>query len=198
MKLYEFGSSRSARCVWTLRELGLDYESVDARGLIGSDELKRLHPLGKLPALEVDGRALFESAAICTYLADREPDAGLVAPPGSWERALHDQWVSFTLSELEAYLWSSAHHTWRLPEDERVGAIVEPNDRSAGRALDVLERVLADVDYLVANRFSVTDIIAGYAVNWAALTIGLGERPNLVAWLERLHAREHCTLSRGK
>ena len=96
IKLYELGPTRSARCRWTLREAGLEYESIgNTPDIIGSAELRAVHPLGKLPAAVIDGRPLFESAAICTAIADLVPARGLVGPSGSWARALHDQWVCF-------------------------------------------------------------------------------------------------------
>ena len=52
----------------------------------------------------IDGRNLFESAAICTHIADRVPDADLIAKSGTFARAEHDQWVSFCLTEMEAWL----------------------------------------------------------------------------------------------
>ena len=63
IKLYEFGSSRSIRCQWLLKELNLPYESVEDRSLFRSDELKKIHPLGKMPAAVIDGKPLFENAS---------------------------------------------------------------------------------------------------------------------------------------
>ena len=85
--LYEFTPTRSKRVKWTLQELGVTYESVNRRELIGSDELRKIHPQAKVPAITDNGRPLFESAAICTWLADSHPDKGLVAKSGTWERA---------------------------------------------------------------------------------------------------------------
>ena len=108
IQLYELGPTRSARCHWALLEAGLDYESVgNTPETIGSDALKKIHPLGKLPAAIIDGKPLFESAAIATAIADMVPDRALIAPSGTWERALHDQWVYFTLTEMEPYIWST-------------------------------------------------------------------------------------------
>ena len=60
---------------WTLLEAGLPYESVgNVAEIIGSEELKKIHPLGKLPAAVIDGRPLFESAAIATAIADLVPE----------------------------------------------------------------------------------------------------------------------------
>jgi glutathione S-transferase len=64
------------------------------------------HPLGRVPALELDdGTVMFESAAICLQLADLHPDAGVIPPLGSAERALVYQWVLFGMAELEAPLY---------------------------------------------------------------------------------------------
>ena len=88
--LYELGTSRSLRCRWTLMELGLEYTSIEDRSLLRSDELKKIHPLGKMPAAIINGMALFESSAICNYIADQTKDIDLIAKPGTWSRALHD------------------------------------------------------------------------------------------------------------
>ena len=73
--LYELGPTRSARCRWTLLEAGLPYESAgNDPKILGSDELRRLHPLGKLPVAVIDGRPLFESAAIAAAIADLVPE----------------------------------------------------------------------------------------------------------------------------
>ena len=89
--LYEFAPTRSARARWTLLELGIPFESIAGREVIGSPELKAVSPLGKVPGIVDNGRPLFESAAICAWIADRHPEKGLIAPSGSWDRALHDQ-----------------------------------------------------------------------------------------------------------
>lgn len=192
--LYEFGPTRSARCHWTLLELNLPFEGIEARSMIGTDELRKFHPLGKLPAAVIDGRPLFESGAICTYLADACPDKGLIARPGTWERALHDQWVCFTFAEVEAWLWHSAKHTFVYPEEERIGEVIAPNGREARKSVAVVNDVLSGSDYLIGSAFSVTDIIMSYALNWARRA-GLTEGLDAVnAYLDRLYERPHCTL----
>ncbi len=92
IKLYELGPTRSARCRWTLLEADLEFESLgNDPKIIGSDDLKNIHPLGKLPAAIINGKPLFESAAIATAIADLVPEKELVAKPGTWSRTLHDQ-----------------------------------------------------------------------------------------------------------
>ena len=101
--LYELAPTRSARCRWTLLEAGLEFESVGGTPeIIGSEALCAVHPLGKLTAAVIDGRPLYESAAISTVIADLVPERSLIARPGTWSRALHDQWVSFALTKMES------------------------------------------------------------------------------------------------
>ena len=75
IKLFELESTRSARVRWTLLEAELVYESVgNSVEVFGSEELRSVHPLGKLPAAIIDGKPLFESAAIVTAVADLVPE----------------------------------------------------------------------------------------------------------------------------
>ena len=150
--------------------------------------------MGKVPAVVIDGEPLFEAAAICTYLADLAPEKGLIAPSGTRERALHLQWVSFALTEMEAYLWSNARNTFVLPKEERITALFEQNKAAFRHAAGVLEQVLAKTDYLVGGRFSVTDILVGFTLNWGKGAGLLNDFPNLQKYLERLQQRPHCTL----
>jgi len=196
--LYELPPTRSARVRWTLLELDIPFESVTGSGpeFFGSADLRTVHPMGKVPALVDDGRKLYESAAICTWLADSHSEKRLIAPSGTWERALHDQWVAFTLSELEAYLWSTARNSFIYPEAERLPVIFEQNAMEAKRALAVFDDRLADAEWLVDGRFSVTDIFAGFALNWARMTELTADFPHVRAYLDRLLSRPLCPYRR--
>ena len=192
--LYEYGPSRSKQARWALQELGLEFKSIAGLEILHSDELNRVNPMGKVPAVVINGEPLFEAAAICTYLADLVPEKGLIAASGTRERALHLQWVSFALTEMEAYLWSNARNTFVLPEEQRITALFKQNNKAFLYAVKVLDKALENTDYLVGNRFSVTDILVGFTVNWGNL-MGLLERaPNLQKYLARLKERPDCTL----
>ncbi len=199
IKLFELGPTRSARCRWTLLEAGLEYESIGNRpDIIGSEELRKVHPLGKLPAAIIDGRPLFESAAISTAIADLVPEKDLVAKPGTWSRALHDQWVCFALAEMEPWVSSTELNSldFVLPKDQHVPAIIQQNSMMFRRSAAALEDVLVRTPYLVEGRFTVTDIIVGYTINFGHEQGLVSEFPNLMAYLKRLYQREHCTLVR--
>jgi len=192
--LYEYGPSRSKQVRWTLLELGLEFHAIEGRDILHSDELNKVNPMGKVPAVVINGEPLFEAVAICTYLADLVPEKGLIAPSGTRERALHMQWVSFALTELEAYLWSNARNTFVLPEEQRITALFEQNNKAFVKAAKVLDKVLGSTDYLLGNKFSVTDILVGFTVDWGSLAGLLERTPNLQKYLERLKERPSCTL----
>ena len=191
--LYGTGTTRSSRCRWTLLELGLDFHYVDDGSIIGSAELKKMQPLGKLPAIVIGGESFFESTAICTYLCDLYPEKNLIAPVGTRQRALHEQWCSFALTEIEGYLWSSLKHKSVYPAEKRVAAILPVNAEEITAGLTVLEDTLNTTSYLTGPSFSVTDIIVGFTVNWSRSAGHLEKFPVLSAYLERLHERELCT-----
>ena len=192
--LYELGPSRSKQVRWALAELELEYRSIEGLEILHSEELKKVNPMGKVPAVVIDGEPLFESAAICTYLADLVPEKRMIAPSGTRERALHLQWVSFTLTELEAYVWSNARNTFVLPEEKRITALFEQNNKAFVHAAKVLNKVMEDREFIVGDRFTVTDIVVGMTLNWGNGQGLLAKTPNLQRYVERLKERPHCTL----
>jgi glutathione S-transferase len=184
MRVFHRPTSRSHRVVWMLEELGADYEvTLFTRADALSDEHRERHPLGRVPVLETDGRCVFESAALCLHLADCHPEAGLIPAPGGYERACVYQWALFAMTEIEPGL---------------IGFIRGGDDeerREAGRqtfraATAVLEDVLEGHDYLVGDRFSVADVVAGSVAGDGGGPRGLLEGfPNVIAWDARLRAR---------
>lgn len=190
--LYEFAVTRSSRVRFTLQELGVEFESVAGVETFQHPDVAAIHPLSKLPALRDNGRPLFESAAICTWLADSHPNKGLIAPCGAWDRALHDQWTSFVLTEIEAFMWHTARNLFILPEAERLPAVFPQNEAAVKRGLKALDGALAGKDWLIANKFSVTDIIATYAVCWAHALGHTEGLHNVNAYAARTLARPHC------
>ena len=76
--IYGSGGNRAARVTWTVDELGLEASYRHYDGMIGSDELRRLHPQAKVPAMQIGDLVLFESAAICQHLCDITPGLSLI------------------------------------------------------------------------------------------------------------------------
>ena len=194
--LYENGPTRSARVRWALLETGQDFTAVSGgKEVFSSPELAKAHPLRKVPAATFDKKALFESAALTNYIADISPDANLIAPSGTWSRALHDQWVMFAFTEMEAWLWSSFLNTVLLPEEKKVPAICDQNASFFKRGAKALNQHLIDTDLIVEDRFTAADIIVGYTVNWGRRSNSLGDFGALQKYIDRLAERPHCTLN---
>lgn len=155
-----------------------------------------MQPPGKLPVAIIDGRALFEPAAIGTYLADHTADTDLIARPGTRGRAWHDQWISFVLTEIGTWLWNTAVNQYVLPPEQRVYAGFEQNAMMFTRSASALNDVLSGQDYLVDDRFTVTDIIVGWTVNWGRCQGMIDGMAGLHRYLERLLTRLHCVLAK--
>ena len=125
MRLYHQPRSRSTRVLWLAEEAGAPVDVVVIeREQKTTDDYRKMHPLGRSPAYVEDGGPVFESAALCLHLADRHPEAGLIAAPGSYERALQYQWCFFAMTELEAPLVDAARQLWK-DSGEPIAEIVE-------------------------------------------------------------------------
>lgn len=152
-------AGRPLRIIWTLEEVGEPYElTVMSREEGQAEAHRERHPLGRVPVLEDDEGFLFESAALCLHVADMHPEAGLVPPLGTHERALVYQWACFAPAELEPALFEVATQAEKDPA--RAAAARERFDRAA----DAVAGALDGDEHLVAGRFSVADVLVGTAL----------------------------------
>ncbi|WP_252108202.1 MULTISPECIES: glutathione S-transferase family protein [unclassified Halomonas] len=167
--LYGYPHSRSLRAAWTLEELGVEYRcqhvALDKGEGRAEAHLAR-HPDGKVPVLEDGDLVLFESVAICRYLAERYGDDTLLPGPAEG-RAEVDQWLCFVATELEQPLWNHAKHTFALPEEQRVAAVIPTCAWEFSRALKALERRYQGQTYLVGERFTLADLFLAHTLSWA-------------------------------
>jgi glutathione S-transferase len=185
MRLYHRPGSRSTRVLWLLEEAGLPYElELVDREQAASPEHRARHPLGRVPVLEDDdGTMLFESAALCLYLADRSPSAALIGPPGSRQRALAYQWTLFAMTEIEPPLVAVIRARQSDP------ALADASAQAAREAAAVLDPLLAEQEWLVGARFGVADVVAGSTLFFARNLSLLEDMQSLCAYLSRLEAR---------
>ena len=192
MKLFGCDRTRSDRVRWMLEEVGAayEYEPVDLlKGAGRSPAYRAINPAGKVPAFEIDGHYLTESAAICRLLVDRFPAAGLIPLPGTRERAQCEQWCDFAISELEQPLWLISKHRFALPEALRIAAVLPTAEWEFGQAAALLSRALDGRPFMLGEQFSVADILLCHTLAWARkykLPLGAG---NLDGYLERALAR---------
>jgi len=181
--------TRSGRALWMLEEIGAPYELTEIAGAErrSAAHLDR-HPLGRVPALELeDGTVMFESAAICLQLADLHPEAGLTAPLQSSERALIYQWVLFAMTELEGPLFR-----WlaELRDGDRTGdGESSPAQQRFSAAAAALQSALDGRDWVLGERFTVADVLCASILEGAASRQLLEPWPGLQAYVERSMAR---------
>jgi glutathione S-transferase len=183
-RLYYMPRTRSSRVLWLLSEIGAPCELVKlAPADRKSPAHQARHPLGRVPALELDdGTIMFESAAICLQLADLYPDAGLIAALRTPERALAYQWVLFGMTELETPLY-------RFIRDAAEHSTDDAARERFAQAAKAIETALDGRDWLVADRFGVADVVCASVLGSAHSRGLLSEWPGLEAYVTRGEAR---------
>lgn len=190
LTLYHTAGTRALRPRWLLEEMALPYrlEVVDLFGGEGrSTEYRRIHPLGQVPALAVDGRTMFESGAICAWLTEAYPQCGLAPPLDSPWRPVYQQWMYFAAATLEPPLWEIVLHTQLLPETARSEAAVALARRRIAPVLGVLSDALTDAQYIAGDRFTTADIMVATPLLWnVAQTAAY---PALQRYVERMRQR---------
>jgi len=191
IRLYFSPGTRAVRVRWVLEEIGVPYRlSVVSlrRGAHKSKDYLRIHPLGKVPALEIDNTIVFESLGICLYLADRFADAD-IAPPVTdrKRRADYCTWMAFSAGTLEPAIFEQA----RAKKAERgiasigLGPALTPFDNVAS----YMEHHLAQRPFLLGDRLTAADIMNGSIMAWAQ-DLGLLEgRQSIQAWVANLKTR---------
>jgi len=169
IKLYGHPQTRSSRVAWALAEAGAEYEYGLVNLQAGEHQkpaVLAINPFGKVPSLVDDGQVISESAAICTYIAEKFPAAKLI-PIDAKARAEYFQWLLFVVSELEVHLWTAAKHGRLLPEDKKVPAVVSTSFWEFEQAAAVLSAHLKNRQYIAGDQFSAADIICVSVLHWA-------------------------------
>lgn len=187
-----FVGTRGTRVRWMLEESGatFDVRELDLRkGEHRSPEHLERHPHGLVPAAEVGGLRLIESAAMCMHLADTHPDAGLAPALGTLERAQWYQWITYAVATLDAPLVGAILNAQLLPPERRRADEVERGKKVWDVAAPFLERSLAGRAWLLGERFSAADVVLGYDVVLAGRLGWIAPGSALAGYLERLTAR---------
>lgn len=190
MKLYYTPHTCSFAPHIVARELGLPLElrrvrlGAEARILAEDRDYRELSPLGYVPLLELDdGRLLREGVAILRYLGDQNPEAGLSASLGSFERAEQDQWLTFVNSELH-----KTFSPWLFHPEYGEAPVRIAGERLQPR-LALVDRHLDGREFL-GERFGIADAYLYTVAGWARqLKLDLAPYPHLAAYLARLDQR---------
>jgi glutathione S-transferase len=176
--------SRGQIARWMLEEVGADYEQrlVQYGPEMKGPDYRAINPMGKVPAIVHDGQVVTECAAICAYLADAFPDAGLA--PQVHERAAYYRWMAFGAGPLEQAI-TNRSMGWEGPEDKQAMLGYGSYDL----VVDALAGWLAGRDYICGDRFTAADVYVGAQVDWGQAFGTLPANPAFTAYAERLRAR---------
>ena len=178
--------SRGRIARWMLEEAGAEYDTVP----LGYDDTMKgagylaINPMGKVPAIVHHGKVVTECAAICAYLADAFPDAGL-APETLAERADYYRWLFFAAGPLEQAVTNN--HAKFVPSTEQ--------GRSFGygsyeQTVDTLEKAVSANPYIAGDRFTAADVYVGSALIWGTQFGTLPKREAFLDYIGRLVGRD--------
>lgn len=185
MKLFWCPQTRAARALWMIEEAGVPYERVKIdirdKSKPRDPEFALSSPMGKVPAL-ADGEARFaDSAAICMYVADRYPTAGLAPAIDDPKRGAYLWWMIFTPGVIEPAL-----------SEKFAGS--EPNRFRSGWGdyelmIETLEKGLAKGPWILGEKFSAADVMVGSSAYFMKKFGMAPESDALDAYVERCLAR---------
>lgn len=182
---YTNPQSRGRIVRWMLEEVGVPYETrnLEYGTSMKAPEYLAVNPMGKVPALRHGDEVVTECAAICAYLADAFPDAGL-APPLT-DRARYYRWLFFAAGPLESAVINSSLG-FVVPAEREVMA----GYGNLTRTLDTLESALAHTPYLTGENFSAADVYVGSQITWGLQFGTIDQRDSFTAYAARVTDRD--------
>jgi glutathione S-transferase len=177
--------SRGRIIRWMLEEVGQPYQTeLLAWGANKSPEYLAINPMGKVPAIRHGDTVVTECAAICAYLADVFPQAGLAPPHGSKRRGSYYRWLFFGAGPIEAATSAKAMG-WDATEEKK-GML---GYGSMDDVLAALEGALTGRDYLDGESFTAADLYVGAHLGWGMGFGTIEKRPVFETYVARLQAR---------
>ena len=185
LKFYTNPMSRGQTVRWMLEEIGQPYETeiLDYGSTMKAEPYLALNPMGKVPAIVHRGKVVTEVAAICCYLADAFPEAGLA--PNPQDRADYYRWIFFTSGPVEAAFSNKAAGWEPTPERQRMFGY-----GNYDLAIGNLEKALTGKEYIASDRFSAADLFVGANVNFMLQFNLLEPRPVFTDYAARMTDRD--------
>jgi glutathione S-transferase len=178
--------SRGRIVRWMLEEVGCPYrtEIIDYGPAMKTSEYLALNPLGKVPTLRHGTQTVTECAAICAYLADAFPEAGLAPPPT--DRGAYYRCLFLAAGPLEQ---ATVNHALGFePESER--SQIMAGYGSFSRMMDALEKLVPTSGFVTGARFSAADVYFGSHIGWGLEFGSLEERPGFADYAARVRDRD--------
>ena len=188
--VHHLNNSRSQRILWLLEELNLSYEiqyyQRDPVTNLAPDALCQVHPLGKSPLIEEDGQVIFESGAIVEYLCERHGGGALVPARGTDSHIRYLEFMHFAEGSAMTPILLNLYTA-------RLGEAAAPLHPRIHQQLDshftFMENSLAATGWFVGDHMTGADIMMSFPAEAAVKMGQAANRPNLTAYVEKIHAR---------
>jgi len=201
--LYGFFTQNSMKPLYVLEAINADFEFrfVDlATGENRTDEFRAMNPVGKVPVLEHEGMYLFESGAICRYVAGEEKSP--LFPADRMERARVDQWMTYFTCHPGRWLTTIFFEKIIKPKANLGETNVSRCEEAAhfvNEQFRVLERWFETNSWLANDRFSIADVFAlAYMEQVRPIGFSLQDYPRVQSWFEQLEALDSSTRARAR
>ena len=158
LTFYTNPMSRGRIVRWMLEEAACHYETVllEYGTSMKAPEYLAINPMGKVPAIRHGETVVTEAAAICAYLADAFPDAGLAPPPGNPRRGPYYRWLFFAAGPVEAVVTGKALGLLAPPDKKTMAGY-----GSYEEVLDAVEQAVGGDGYLCGDQFTAADLYLG-------------------------------------
>ena len=198
-------SGRTQKVLWTLSEIGLEFDFIMASGEMGpgghvakgnqpygvvdTPEYRAKNPNGRVPTIDDDGFVLWESNSIVRYLAMQyAPDVLYGSDIKTFASA--SRWADWENNELLPPQHNMAMHLIRLPEAQRDAKILANACAKFDRAIQIMEEQLGRTQFIAGERFSYGDIPLGVRIHrWHVLGLAKVTPPNIARWYKEIQAR---------
>ncbi|MEJ7776695.1 MAG: glutathione S-transferase family protein [Sphingomicrobium sp.] len=185
LTFYTNPMSRGQTVRWMLEEVGEPYETqiLDYGSTMKAEPYLSVNPMGKVPAIVHDGKVVTEVAAICCYLADAFPQAGLAPDPQ--DRADYYRWIFFTSGPVEA-AFTNRSMSWEMPADKQ--AMLGYGNYEL--AMDTLEKAVGVGGFIAGSRFTAADLFVGAMIGFMLNFKLLDPRPAFTDYAARMTDRD--------
>ena len=172
-------------CAGMLEEVGVPYETeiLEYGTTMKAPPYIAINPMGKVPAIRHGGEVVTECAAICAYLADVFPEAGLAPPVG--DRAKYYRWLFFAAGPLESAV-INASLGFVVPEGREVAA----GYGTLANTVDALESAVSSSPYVTGETFSAADVYVGSQISWGLQFGTIEKRDSFETYARRVTDRD--------
>lgn len=197
--VHHLNNSRSQRVLWLLEELGVDYEirhyQRDGVTNLAPPELKAVHPLGKSPLLEIDGRIIEESGAIVQLLCDRYGNGAWCPDAGTDDAIRHLELMHFAegsaMTPILMQLYTSRLGDAAAPLKPRI-------DEQLASHFGYMEQILRPSGHFIGDDWTGADVMMSFPAEIAVMQGADAHFPKLAAFVAAIHARPAWQRAREK